>query len=68
MKAFSPDVRERILDKIVAMQDNLQGDIKKLTNLTPEYRLGVGQYRILFKIDDESLIIYRVKHRKDAYK
>ena len=68
LKAFSPDVRERILDKIVAMQDNLQGDIKKLTNLTPEYRLRVGQYRILFKIDDESLIIYRVKHRKDAYK
>ena len=68
LKVFSHNVRERILAKIVAMQDDLQGDIKKLTNFTPEYRLRVGQYRILFKIDGESLIIYRVKHRKDAYK
>ena len=67
LKAFSPDVKERILEKIVTMQDNLQGDIKKLTNFTPEYRLRVGKYRVLFKIDGEVLIIYRVKHRKDAY-
>ena len=67
LKALSPDVKERILAKIVAMQDNLTGDIKKLTNFTPEYRLRVGQYRVLFRIDDETLRIYRVKHRKDAY-
>ena len=67
LKAFSPDVKEKILEKIVAMQDNLQGDIKKLTNFTPEYRLRVGRYRVLFKIDGDVLIIYRVKHRKNAY-
>ena len=49
------------------MQDDLTGDIKKLTNFTPEYRLRVGQYRVLFKIDGETLRIYRVKHRRDAY-
>jgi mRNA interferase RelE/StbE len=68
LQALSSDVKERILAKIVAMQDDLQGDIKKLTNFTPEYRLRVGTYRVLFKIDGETLIIYRVKHRKDAYK
>ena len=49
------------------MQDNFAGNIKKLTNFTPEYRLRAGQYRVLFKIDTETLMIYRVKHRKDAY-
>ena len=67
LKALSPDFRERILLKIEAMQDDLQGDIKKLTNFTPEYRLRVGTYRVLFKIDGEILRIYRVKHRRDAY-
>ncbi len=67
LKALSPDIKERILAKIVAMQDNLQGDIKKLTNFTPEYRLRVGKYRVLFKIDGEILRIHRVKHRKDVY-
>ena len=49
------------------MQDDLTGNIKKLTNFTPEYRLRVGQYRVLFRIDNKTLRIYRVKHRKDAY-
>ena len=68
LKALSPKSKERIIAKIVVMQDNLQGDVKKLTNFTPEYRLRVGKYRVLFRIDDDILRIYRVKHRKDAYK
>ena len=67
LKALSPDIKERILAKIVAMQDNLRGDIKKLSNFTTEYRLRVGKYRVLFKIDGEILRIHRVKHRKDVY-
>ncbi|AFZ36358.1 plasmid stabilization system [Stanieria cyanosphaera PCC 7437] len=68
LQGLSSDVKERILATILAMQDDLQGDIKKLTNFTPEYRLRVGTYRVLFKIDGETLRIYRIKHRKDAYK
>ncbi|MFZ9739170.1 MAG: type II toxin-antitoxin system RelE family toxin [Prochlorotrichaceae cyanobacterium] len=30
-------------------------------------RLGVGNYRILFEIEDDAIVIYRVKHRRDAY-
>jgi mRNA interferase RelE/StbE len=67
LKALSPDLREIILLKIEAMENDLQGDIKKLTNFIPEYRLRVGTYRVLFKIDGEILRIHRVKHRKDAY-
>ncbi len=34
------------------------------------YRLRVGDYRILYRIDDklQEVIIYRVKHRKEAYR
>lgn len=34
------------------------------------YRIRIGNYRVLFIIDDnaECISIYRIKHRKDAYK
>jgi mRNA interferase RelE/StbE len=60
--------RARIFEKAEAMQDNLAGDIKKLTNFTPEYRLRVGNYRVLFEIEDNEIVVYRVRHRKDIYR
>ncbi len=50
------------------MRDNLVGDVKKLTNFVPNYRLRVGNYRVLFEVEDNSVVIYRVRHRKDVYK
>ena len=45
------------------------GDAKQLTNHSPEYRLRVGQYRVLFEIEDENLItVYRIAHRREAYR
>lgn len=60
------EVQSRVLSKIELMQNNLAGDVKRLTNYTPEYRLRVGDYRVLFEIEGDVLVIYRVKHRKDA--
>jgi mRNA interferase RelE/StbE len=64
---LSADIRERIITKIEAMHDNLQGDVKHLSNFTPEYRLRVGNYRVLFEIEEQTIMIYRVKHRSKAY-
>jgi len=46
----------------------LSGDVKKLTNFTPEYRLRVGEYRILFEVENSKIIVYRILHRKDVYR
>ena len=43
-------------------------NIKKLTNFNPPYRLRVGNYRVLFDIEDNILTVYQVKHRKESYK
>ena len=66
-KIPKPDV-ENIFSKIEMLKTDLTGDVKKLTNFTPEYRLRVGNYRILFEIENNKIIIYRIIHRKDAYK
>ena len=60
--------QSRILQRIELLQHGLTGDIKRLTNFTPEYRLRVGDYRILFEILEGSIIVYRILHRRDAYR
>jgi mRNA interferase RelE/StbE len=67
MKALPSAVKRRIMVKIEALKEDLAGDVEKLTNHTPEYRLRVGDYRVLFELDGVKIIIYRVRHRKDAY-
>jgi mRNA interferase RelE/StbE len=57
----------RVLEKIRALENSLAGDVKRLTNFTPEYRLRVGDYRVLFEIEGDRAIIYRIKHRSRAY-
>lgn len=57
----------RVLAKIEALQQDLAGDVKKLTNFTPEYRLRVGDYRVLFEVEGSSVVVYRVLHRREAY-
>jgi mRNA interferase RelE/StbE len=41
--------------------------VKHLTDFTPEYRLRVGDYRILFEIEEAELVIYRIRLRSKAY-
>jgi len=60
--------RSRILAKIEAMSNDLRGDVKRLTGFTREYRLRVGDYRVLFETEGRSVIIYRVRHRREAYR
>ena len=46
-----------IFSKIESLSNNLQGDVKKLANFTPEYRLRVGDYRVLFETEGDRIII-----------
>jgi mRNA interferase RelE/StbE len=68
LKSFPSAEAHRIVAKAEALQDDLAGDVKRLTNFTPEYRLRVGDYRVLFEVEGAKVVIYRVRHRKDAYK
>jgi mRNA interferase RelE/StbE len=52
------------LDKL----ENFQGDIKKLTNHTSEYRLRIGEYRVLFEVFDNEILIHRIITRQSVYR
>ena len=67
-KLHKGDVK-KIFEKIAQLENFPHvPNIKKLTNFEPPYRLRVGNYRVLFDIDDNTLTVYTVKHRKESYK
>jgi mRNA interferase RelE/StbE len=68
LSGLSAANQSRILQKVEMLQHGLRGDIKRLTNFTPEYRLRVGDYRILFELVESRIVIYHVLHRRDAYR
>lgn len=60
-----------VMEKIEALSVNprLEGT-KKLVGSDAAYRLRVGDYRVIYTIDDGIKIVQidRVRHRKDAYR
>jgi len=68
LKKIDKKTAKYILNKI----ENLKSfptikNIKKLTNFYPPYRYRIGNYRVLFNIEDKNIIIFKIAHRKDAY-
>jgi mRNA interferase RelE/StbE len=60
--------RDRILSRLERQENGLAGDVKKLTHFVLDYRLRVGEYRVLFEIEGKKIIVYRVVHRREAYR
>lgn len=67
LDSLSPEIARRILGKINAMKTDLAGDVKRLVHFTPAYRLRVGDYRVLFDVQGNRILVQAVKHRREAY-
>ena len=58
-----------LIETCIAASDimNING-VKKLVGFKNHYRFKMGQYRIGFVLNDETIVFVRVLHRKDIYK
>lgn len=64
-------VRRRILEKLkfYSVQENPLRFADRLQDYRfGEYRFRIGDYRILFDVKDQKIVILKVGHRKDIYK
>ena len=65
------DVQTRLLPKIEALTaDPRPRGCEKLEGPSDAYRIRVGDYRVVYTIDDASAVIgiTRVAHRRDVYR
>lgn len=61
--------KSRIHQKILELQNFPDvSNVKKLTQFEPAFRLRVGDYRILFDVFENTILIGRILHRKESYK
>lgn len=67
LRAMSKELRRNIGGRMEMMRDDLRGDVIKLKDKGNRYRLRVGSYRVLFVLDGETIQVYAVKDRKEAY-
>ena len=67
LKRMSPEVSRRIVNKVERMRHGLSGDVKRLKAFIPNYRLRVGDWRVLFEIEGKAIVVHEVKHRSEAY-
>jgi len=68
LKSLSKADIMRIAERLQLLEDGLRGDVKRLSNHAPEYRMRSGNYRALFEVVGDKIIVYRILHRKDAYR
>ena len=70
IRLLQPQTQERINRAIALLADNPRNPGSKKLTGREGYRIRVGDYRVLYKIDDAAklVVIHRVKTRGDAYR
>jgi mRNA interferase RelE/StbE len=64
-------MQRRIATKIDSLLlDPYPPDSKKLKNGNGRYRIRAGDYRVIYRLEDDQLVILVIKigHRRDVYK
>jgi mRNA interferase RelE/StbE len=71
LKRIDKQYIPRILEAIESLAENpFPVQSKKLKGSESSYRLRVGDYRVIYQVDQENktVVIYHIRHRKGAYK
>ena len=70
MDKLPTPIHTRISRRILSLEDNPRPKGTKKLSGREEYRLRVGDYRVLYTVDDKNSIvtIFTVGHRREAYR
>ncbi|MBM3836608.1 MAG: hypothetical protein FJ398_01390 [Verrucomicrobia bacterium] len=68
LRALPEDIRREIGYRLHRLQQDSSGDVKKLQGSKNQYRLHVGDHRVLFELIGKHIVIYTLGPRKDIYR
>lgn len=72
LKQIHPNDKKRVLDKLMLLSDDPQNsslNIKKLANTQNNYRLRIGDMRVIFELDSANKLIriWDIDYRGSIY-
>jgi len=77
-KSVEKDIRKidknsivRIMEAIQSLEENPRPrQSLKLRDTESTYRLRVGEYRVIYQVDDKvkEVVIFHIRHRKNVYR
>lgn len=71
LKKLSPEVKKRIVRKLefFIASSNPLTFIEHLTNYeVGSYRFRIGDYRVIFDLEGDILVVLKVGHRREIYR
>jgi mRNA interferase RelE/StbE len=71
LRRLDDQTHDRVVKQIVALgKEPRPPGSKKLSGTTNDWRIRVGDYRVLYEIADSIRVVrvYRVRHRREVYR
>jgi mRNA interferase RelE/StbE len=70
LSRLSNEIHDRIIERLITLQDDPRPQGTKKLRGREGYRLRVGDYRILYLVDDaeQKIEVYSVAHRREVYR
>ena len=69
LEKLDQKIKSRIIDNLKANRtDPLTHAIKLTNSKIGTYRFKIGDYRVVFDLDDKTIVVLRIGHRKSIYK
>ena len=68
LRSLPTGERKQIGYRLHCLQRDFSGDVTKLRGSRNEYRLRVGEWRVLFELVGDRIVVYAIGDRKDIYK
>ena len=66
---LEPEIKEKIGDALKRYgEDPLNHAMKMVDPSLGSYRFRIGDYRVIFDIEGDEIIVLRVGHRKEIYR
>ena len=68
MRRLDAQTHRRVLDALEALQDNPHQGMRLAHVEIGQWRIRVGDWRIRYDIEEDQILLYRVRHRRDIYR
>jgi mRNA interferase RelE/StbE len=68
IKKLPAEIKLRLKVKLEALSESPIKLSKKLVNHPAQYRYRIGDYRVLFDIEEQNIIILKIRNRREVYR